>query len=105
MSRAESVYFRGSRFDTASIQEAVRNILAETRGCFKYLVTPNVHHMVRLLDDPAPMQPLYERACRVFCDSQVLSRLAWFSGLHLPVITGSDLAALLIAHGGSNALW
>ncbi len=85
MSRRESVYFLGSRFDTGSIEEAVCNILAETRGSFKYVVTPNVHHMVRLLEDPATMQPLYERAWRVFCDSRVLSRLAWFSGLRLPV--------------------
>jgi N-acetylglucosaminyldiphosphoundecaprenol N-acetyl-beta-D-mannosaminyltransferase len=75
-SRGESVYFLGSRFDTGSIEEAVSNILAETRGCFKYVVTPNVYHMVRLLEDPATMQPLYERAWRVFCDSRVLSRLA-----------------------------
>ncbi len=104
MSREESVYFLGSRFDTGSIEEAVCNILAETRGCFKYVVTPNVHHMVRLLEDPATMQPLYERAWRVFCDSRVLSRLAWFSGLRLPVITGSDLTARLIALAGEQRL-
>jgi exopolysaccharide biosynthesis WecB/TagA/CpsF family protein len=104
MSRGESVYFLGSRFDTGSIEEAVCNILAETRGCFKYVATPNVHHMVRLLEDPATMQPLYERAWRVFCDSRVLSRLAWFSGLRLPVITGSDLTARLIALAGEQRL-
>jgi N-acetylglucosaminyldiphosphoundecaprenol N-acetyl-beta-D-mannosaminyltransferase len=104
MSRGESVYFLGSRFDTGSIEEAVCKILAETRGCFKYVVTPNVHHMVRLLEDPVTMQPLYERAWRVFCDSRVLSRLAWFSGLRLPVITGSDLTARLIARAGEQRL-
>jgi N-acetylglucosaminyldiphosphoundecaprenol N-acetyl-beta-D-mannosaminyltransferase len=103
-SRGESVYFLVSRFDTGSIEEAVSNILAETRGCFKYVVTPNVYHMVRLLEDPATMQPLYERAWRVFCDSRVLSRLAWFSGLNLPVITGSDLTARLIARAGEQRL-
>ena len=100
----ESVYFLGSRFDTGSIEEAVCNILAETRGCFKYVVTPNVQHMVRLLEDPATMQPLYERAWRVFCDSRVLSRLAWFSGLRLPVIVGSDLTARIIARAGEQRL-
>jgi len=99
----ESVYFLGSRFDTGSIEEAVCNILAETRGGFKYVVTPNVHHMVRLLEDPA-MQPLYERAWRVFCDSRVLSCLAWFSGRALPVITGSDLTAHLIARAAEQRL-
>lgn len=104
MSRRESVYFLGCRFDTGSIDEAVCTILAEARGCFKYVVTPNVHHMVRLLDDPATMQPVYERAWRVFCDSRVLSRLAWFSGLRLPVITGSDLTARLIARAKKQRL-
>jgi N-acetylglucosaminyldiphosphoundecaprenol N-acetyl-beta-D-mannosaminyltransferase len=104
MSRGERVYFLGSRFDTGSIEEALYSILAETRGCFKYVVTPNVHHMVRLLEDPAIIQPLYERAWRVFCDSRVLSGLAWFSGLRLPVITGSDLTAHLIARASEQRL-
>src|SRR6266849_1385976 len=104
MSRGESVYFLGARFDTGPIEEAVCNILDEPRGRFKYVVTPNVHHMVRLLEDPATMEPLYERAWRVFCDSRVLSRLAWFSGLRLPVITGSDLTADLIARATEQRL-
>src|SRR4029077_5904136 len=104
MSRVESVYFLGSRFDTGSIEEVVCDILAETRGCFKYVVTPNVYHMVRLLEDPATVQQLYERAWRVFWDSRVMSRLAWFSGLRLPVITGSDLTARLIALAGEQRL-
>jgi exopolysaccharide biosynthesis WecB/TagA/CpsF family protein len=104
MSRGESVYFLGCRFNTGSIEEALHNIFAETKGCFKYVVTPNVHHMVRLLEDSTTMQPLYERAWRVFCDSRVLSRLAWFSGLRLPVITGSDLTARLIALAGEQRL-
>jgi len=104
MSKGERVYFLGYRFDTGSIEGVVCDILTETRGCFKYVVTPNVHHMVRLLEDAATMQPLYERAWRVFCDSRVLSRLAWFSGLRLPVITGSDLTAHLIAGAGEQRL-
>jgi N-acetylglucosaminyldiphosphoundecaprenol N-acetyl-beta-D-mannosaminyltransferase len=104
MSKGESVFFLGSRFDTGSIEEAVCNILAETTGSFKYLVTPNVHHMVRLLEDPVAMQPLYEKAWRVYCDSRVLSRLAWFGGVKLPVIAGSDLTALLIARAVEQRL-
>jgi N-acetylglucosaminyldiphosphoundecaprenol N-acetyl-beta-D-mannosaminyltransferase len=104
MSARESVYFLGSRFDTGSLEEAVSNILAEARGGFKYVVTPNVHHMVRLLEEPATMQPLYEQAWRVFCDSRVLSYLAWFSGRKLPVITGSDLTAHLIARAAKQRL-
>jgi N-acetylglucosaminyldiphosphoundecaprenol N-acetyl-beta-D-mannosaminyltransferase len=104
MSTKKSVYYLGSRFDTASIEEAVCDILAGTRGIFKYVVTPNVHHMVKLLENPAIMQPLYERAWYVFCDSRVLSCLAWFSGQRLPVVTGSDLTAHLIARAAEQCL-
>jgi len=100
----KSTYFLGSRFDTGSIEEAACNILAETRGRFRYVVTPNVHHMVKLLEDPATMRPLYERAWRVFCDSRVLSRLARVCGHRLPVITGSDLTADLITRAAKQRL-
>jgi exopolysaccharide biosynthesis WecB/TagA/CpsF family protein len=104
MSRIAGVHFLGSRFDTGSIEDAVSDILAGTGGRFKYVVTPNVHHMVRLLDDPTTLQPLYEQAWRVFCDSRVLSRLARFSGVRLPVITGSDLTAQIVARAGEQGL-
>jgi N-acetylglucosaminyldiphosphoundecaprenol N-acetyl-beta-D-mannosaminyltransferase len=104
MSRGESAYFLGSRFDIGSIEEAACDILAETTGSFKYVVTPNVHDMVRLLEDPAAMRPLYERAWRVFCDSRVLSQLAKFRRVRLSVITGSDLTALLIARAAEQRL-
>lgn len=100
----ESVCFLGLRFDTGSIEEAACNILAETHGHFRYIATPNVHHMVRLLEDPATMRPLYERAWRVFCDSRVLSRLARVSGIGLPVITGSDLTVDLITRAAKRGL-
>ncbi len=103
MSSGERAYFLGSRFDTGSIEEAACNILADTHGRFRYVVTPNVHHMVRLLEDPT-MRPLYDRAWRVFCDSRVLSRLAWVSGHRLPVIAGSDLTADLIRRAAEQHL-
>ena len=100
----ETVYFLGTRFDAESIEEAERIILAETQSRFKYVVTPNVHHMVKLLEDPVKMEPLYRGAWRVFCDSRVLSRLAWLSGVRLPIITGSDLTARLIARAAEQSL-
>jgi len=101
----ESVCFLGLRFDTGSIEEAACNILTETHGHFRYIVTPNVHLMVRLLEDPGTMRPLYERAWRVFCDSRVLSRLARVSGIGLlPVITGSDLTADLMTRAAKRGL-
>ena len=99
-----STYFLGTHFDIGSTQEAICNILAATHESFKYVVFPNVQCMVRLLEDPSTMQPLYEGAWRVFCDSRVLGGLAWFSGLRLPVITGSDLTAHLIARAAEQRL-
>jgi N-acetylglucosaminyldiphosphoundecaprenol N-acetyl-beta-D-mannosaminyltransferase len=104
MSLVEGSRFLGYRFYTGSTEDAVEEILAETGDRFKYLVTPNVHHMVRLLENPATLRPLYERAWRVFCDSRVLSRLASFSGLSLSVVTGSDLTARIIARAGEQGL-
>jgi N-acetylglucosaminyldiphosphoundecaprenol N-acetyl-beta-D-mannosaminyltransferase len=100
----EKVCFLGLGFDGGSIEEAVGDILEETDKRFKYIATPNVHHMVRLLEDPIPLRPLYEGAWRVFCDSRVLSRMARVSGLNLPVITGSDLTADLVARAANNGL-
>lgn len=98
------VDFLGCRFDGGSIEEITCDILAEMRGGFRYVVTPNVHHMVRLLENPATLRPLYERAWRVFCDSRVLSRLARLKGRSLRVVTGSDLTANLVARAAELRL-
>jgi N-acetylglucosaminyldiphosphoundecaprenol N-acetyl-beta-D-mannosaminyltransferase len=98
------VHFLGFRFDTGSIEEALDDVLAETGGRFRYVVTPNVQHMVRLLEDSGTLGPLYERAWRVFCDSRVLSRLAWLNGVRLPVVTGSDLTAQIMARANARRL-
>ena len=50
------------------------------------------------------MQPLYERAWRVFCEGPRAEPPAWFGGLSLPVITGSDLTARLIARAREQDL-
>lgn len=100
----ERVFFLECGFDTGSIEKASCDILAETRGQFKYIVTPNVYYIVMMFEDPATMRPQYEGAWRVFCDSRVLSRLARVSGLRLPVITGSDLTADLLARAAKQRL-
>jgi N-acetylglucosaminyldiphosphoundecaprenol N-acetyl-beta-D-mannosaminyltransferase len=100
----EKVCFLDCRFDTGSIEKASCDILAEVDGHFKYVVTPNAYYMIRMFDDPAIMRPQYEGAWRVFCDSRVLSRLARVIGLRLPVITGSDLTAGLIAFAAKRGL-
>jgi exopolysaccharide biosynthesis WecB/TagA/CpsF family protein len=67
---------------------------------FTYLVTPNVDHMVRLHDAQTERHDdiwrAYEEAAWRSCDSRVLSRLAKWRDLILPVVTGSDLTRSLL---------
>ena len=102
--REDRVCFLDCRFDIGSLEKAACDILAEMRGPFKYVVTPNVYYLVRMFEDPATMRPQYEGAWRAFCDSRVLSRLARVSGLRLPVIPGSDLTADLITRAARQGL-
>jgi exopolysaccharide biosynthesis WecB/TagA/CpsF family protein len=60
--------------------------------------------MVKILESPEAMQPLYERAWRVFCDSRVLSGLARFRRRNLSVITGSDLTSRLVSRASELRL-
>jgi N-acetylglucosaminyldiphosphoundecaprenol N-acetyl-beta-D-mannosaminyltransferase len=88
--------FLGMRFHRQSMQQAGDEIMAQGLVPFRYVVTPNVQHMVRFLEHPERMRPLYDPAWRVLCDSRVLSRFARLDGLSLPVSTGSDLTAHLL---------
>jgi N-acetylglucosaminyldiphosphoundecaprenol N-acetyl-beta-D-mannosaminyltransferase len=71
---------------------------ASSHAPFRYLVTPNVDHMVRLSADPG-LKPLYDGAWASVCDSRILQTLAGRSGLDLPAVPGSDLTARLLAEG------
>lgn len=62
---------------------------------FRYLVTPNVDHLVRLDNDPS-LLPLYQDAWVNVCDSRIVEMLAGWSGITLPASPGSDLAAHLL---------
>lgn len=62
---------------------------------FRYIVTPNVDHVVRMSKQPDVFKPLYKPAWLCVCDSRILELLAKFSGLKLPAIPGSDLTAQL----------
>lgn len=66
---------------------------------FQYLVTPNVDHIVRL-SRIASEQPdvvnAYRKADYCICDSKILALLARWRGVHLPVLPGSDLAAIIL---------
>jgi len=64
---------------------------------FGYVVTPNVDHFIRLHDDGA-FRDLYTAAEYVLMDSRFLANLLRIAnGVRLPVCTGSDLTAALLA--------
>lgn len=62
---------------------------------FRYLVTPNVDHIIRLSQEPSLYGPLYNRAWISVCDSKILELLAKFSGINLLTLPGSDLTKIL----------
>lgn len=97
MTSGNRVQFVGLDFDSGSLQGAAEEILANTGQPFRYVVTPNVHHVVKLQELGDDLKSKYTGAWRIFCDSRILSRLARLCGLQLSVITGSDLTARLVA--------
>ncbi len=96
MTQPKTASFLGLPFHLLTLDQAADDILSQREGDFRYVVTPNVQHMVRLLDSHATLRPLYFSAWRTLCDSRVLSRLARLHGVQLPVATGSDLTAKLL---------
>ena len=105
MSQAAAVEeFLGVEFSTDALDGAARSILAERPDRFRYVVTPNVQHMVKILEDPEATAPIYRSAWRVYCDSRVLSRLARLMGKRLPVVTGSDQTAEILQQANATGL-
>lgn len=68
-------------------------------------MTPNVDHIVMLNEKDGARETAarfalsYEAAAMRLCDSRVLQALAWFEGVRLDVVTGSDLTAILFQNG------
>ena len=62
---------------------------------FGYVVTPNVDHVVRNWRGDGALRAVYEEADLSLCDSRILGLVARLVGLRLPVVTGSDLTAIL----------
>lgn len=90
----DRVAFAGVGFDPIAMDEVLAR-MAETTAAspYRYIVTPNVDHVVRL-DDPAQaseLGPLYEEADLSVCDSRIIAHLARLRGYRLPVVPGSDL--------------
>lgn len=64
---------------------------------FGYVVTPNVDHLIRYYEDPN-FRAHYRAADFILMDSRFAARLVrLLKGVSLPVCTGSDLTAQLLA--------
>ena len=98
----ERVPFIDVAYDPLTFEDVVQRleqVTAETP--YGYLVTPNVDHVVRLEKSTEALPQLrriYEGADLCVCDSRVLSQLARFHGINLPVVAGSDLTQHLLDH-------
>ncbi|MBE7197109.1 MAG: WecB/TagA/CpsF family glycosyltransferase [Parafilimonas terrae] len=85
-------------FDRFSLEQTLSALLAVPPGeRFRYLVTPNVDHMLRITQRPEIAQ-LYREAWLCINDSRVLNLLARSHGIDLPAVPGSDLVAALLTH-------
>jgi N-acetylglucosaminyldiphosphoundecaprenol N-acetyl-beta-D-mannosaminyltransferase len=84
-------------FTDVTPAEAVALIAArEANAPFRYVVTPNSDHLVRLARQPA-LLPVYRDAAMCLMDSRVVARAAGLLGLPVPrVTTGSDLTERLL---------
>jgi len=91
--RTDRVEFLDLAFDRLTfrqVKDRLRSVTAESP--YGYVITPNVDHIVRLRREP-DLQHLYDNARLCVCDSRILRFLARLSGINLPLVPGSDLAA------------
>jgi len=94
----EPIRLLGLDYDDLSVQAAAALIAQRPPDApFRYVVTPNADHLVRLAR-AGNLRPLYTRAWLRLLDSRVVSRAARLLGLATPrACPGSDLTAALVA--------
>jgi len=91
-----SYEFVGATFDPLTpIQTLARAKWMTADHGFRFIVTPNVDHLVRVAKEPEIFNPLYEASWLSVCDSRILELLANFSGIPLKAVPGSDLTQQL----------
>jgi exopolysaccharide biosynthesis WecB/TagA/CpsF family protein len=89
-----SYNFCGAIFDPLTPAQALARCKWMTVGHgFRYIVTPNVDHLVRLNKEPDLYTSLYNGSWLSVCDSRILELLARFTGIPLNAVPGSDLTA------------
>ena len=88
--------FIGGIFDPLTpIQTLARAKWMTLNHGFRFIVTPNVDHLVRVSKEPDVFNPLYEASWLSVCDSRILELLGKFSGIPLKAVPGSDLTQQL----------
>lgn len=91
-----SYEFIGVTFDPLSpVQTLARAKWMTKEHGFRYIVTPNVDHLVRMSQEPGVFGPLYKASWLSVCDSRILEVLAKISGIPLKAVPGSDLTQQL----------
>jgi UDP-N-acetyl-D-mannosaminuronic acid transferase (WecB/TagA/CpsF family) len=97
MADMATIRLLGVDFANLTPADAARLIASRDRSApFRYVVTPNADHLVRLARQPA-LLPLYRDALLCLMDSRVVARAAAALGLVVPrVTTGSDLTERLL---------
>lgn len=87
--------FVGAFFDHIEFADVLASIeRARNNPGFRYVVTPNVDHVVRLAQQTEYAR-FYEKAWLSLCDSMPIKLAARLKGLDLPRVTGSDLTVQL----------
>jgi exopolysaccharide biosynthesis WecB/TagA/CpsF family protein len=84
--------------DAVDVEQAVEAVLRERHHeGYRYVVTPNAQHLVRIGQDRGELATIYRRAFLCVNDSRVVSRLlALFFRAEFPVCPGSDLTEALL---------
>jgi exopolysaccharide biosynthesis WecB/TagA/CpsF family protein len=91
-----SYEFIGATFDPLTpLQTLERAKWMTLSHGFRFIVTPNVDHLVRVAKEPEIFNPLYEASWLSVCDSRILELLAKISGIPLRAVPGSDLTQQL----------
>ena len=93
-----TVKLLGMEFADLEAAEAAAAVAARAEGApFRYVVTPNADHLVRLSRDSG-LAEIYRNAWLRLLDSRVVAAIARGCGMLTPrVATGSDLTALLLS--------
>jgi N-acetylglucosaminyldiphosphoundecaprenol N-acetyl-beta-D-mannosaminyltransferase len=89
--------FLGLPFNLLRQEAVLRLIIGRSGAPYRYVITPNASHVVAAHEEPARWLPIYQGAWLSLCDSRIIRALARLDGCTLPLVTGSDLVAALLA--------